>query len=759
MKKLASVIICLIYLYIPYAQNEFIVNTFMNFAQRDPQIAQDTNGNYVVVWNSESQVSSISEGDIYLQLFDVTDQKIGSEIPVNSVTDGDQEKPAVAMNGDGNFVVVWASRTNLQNNYDIYGQLFKNNQTYGNNFLINTTTEHAQTQPDVTMDAAGNFVVVWDSWFQDGSDRGIYAQRFDADGNKVGSEFLVNTTIAYSQARPTVEYADNGEFIVIWESWKQDIVTPSGYGIVGQRLDANGNKIDGEFQINTYTNDFQWYGDIEIFEDGSFVVTWCSWEQDGSDGGVYLQRFDTDANEIGSEIAVNSSTAYYQWLPRLAQFPDNRFAVVWGSWKQDGSKEGVYAKIYDRSGREKSLETRINLTTENFQWEPVVIGTGENELVVVWSSWGQVEEDKDYEVVARRVKLDSPFINPKNVTAIAGRTTTEFIVHVLDSSATTGDTYQITFEIGDSIAPAMNVLNLNSAQTVVSNFELGLGEGILYLTPVFEGVALEVKPILELDVDSEKSYFINNTGSNLSFDVQASSNFRNIAPTDMALIWGSTDTLPDGRYATPLDTAFSSAGAFEVEVPFYAWDLIEDQQADLWVLENTKTFNQRWDPEETIRILTPDPYSTFIADSHAEIDVQLPAGNIILPGIGDTIFVLTKRPLTPEDTIQFQTKKEDILSSLDKNLYRLPERFELEQNYPNPFNPTTTIVFTVPKSGKLSLIVYNILGQEVTTLVDEYRQKGRHKVLLDARSLASGIYFYTLWQDNRSISRKMVLLK
>jgi hypothetical protein len=137
----------------------------------------------------------------------------------------------------------------------------------------------------------------------------------------------------------------------------------------------------------------------------------------------------------------------------------------------------------------------------------------------------------------------------------------------------------------------------------------------------------------------------------------------------------------------------------------------------------------------------------------------VPAGNIILPGIGDSLFVLTKRPLTAEDTIQFQTKKEDIFSSLDKNLYRLPERFQLAQNYPNPFNPTTTIVFTVPKSGKLSLIVYNILGQKVTTLVDEYREKGRHKVLFDARFLASGIYFYTLWQDNRSISRKMILLK
>ncbi len=317
-----------------YAQGEFLVNTHLDSTQREPAIARDAAGNYVVVWTSEAQVDSHSQGDIYLQLFDPLDQKIGPEILVNTTTTGDQEKPEVAMNSNGDFIVVWASQSIFTDSYDIYGQIFRNNQPVGAYFLINSTTPYAQTRPAVTWKNDGGFIVVWDSWMQDGSDRGIFCRFFDGDGNPTSGEIQVNTTTTYSQARPAIAMTTGGEFIVVWESWKQDIVTPSGYGIFGQRFDSYGNKLCPEFQINTFTNDFQWLGDVEAFPDGSFVVVWCSWEQDGDDGGIYLQRYDALANPMGGETRVNSSTAYYQWLPKIARITSENFAVVWSSWKQ-----------------------------------------------------------------------------------------------------------------------------------------------------------------------------------------------------------------------------------------------------------------------------------------------------------------------------------------------------------------------------------------------------------------------------------------
>lgn len=74
----------------------------------------------------------------------------------------------------------------------------------------------------------------------------------------------------------------------------------------------------------------------------------------------------------------------------------------------------------------------------------------------------------------------------------------------------------------------------------------------------------------------------------------------------------------------------------------------------------------------------------------------------------------------------------------------LPETPHLLQNYPNPFNPTTKISFSIPNSTHVKVIVYDLLGREVQTLVDEVKTTGDHSVIFDADKLASGIYFYKL---------------
>jgi PKD repeat protein len=89
----------------------------------------------------------------------------------------------------------------------------------------------------------------------------------------------------------------------------------------------------------------------------------------------------------------------------------------------------------------------------------------------------------------------------------------------------------------------------------------------------------------------------------------------------------------------------------------------------------------------------------------------------------------------------------------------LPARFELYNNYPNPFNPSTTIEFVLPQSGFLTLKVYNILGQEVVTLLEAYKPAGQYSVNFNASQLSSGIYYYTLTTDNFKQTRKMVLLR
>jgi hypothetical protein len=103
----------------------------------------------------------------------------------------------------------------------------------------------------------------------------------------------------------------------------------------------------------------------------------------------------------------------------------------------------------------------------------------------------------------------------------------------------------------------------------------------------------------------------------------------------------------------------------------------------------------------------------------------------------------------------------EVVSDLedDKDVSSVPNKFSLEQNYPNPFNPATKIQYALAEAGKVKLAVYNILGQQVAVLVDEFKNAGTHKIDFNAQNLTSGVYIYRLETNNKVFSRKMTLLK
>ena len=88
-----------------------------------------------------------------------------------------------------------------------------------------------------------------------------------------------------------------------------------------------------------------------------------------------------------------------------------------------------------------------------------------------------------------------------------------------------------------------------------------------------------------------------------------------------------------------------------------------------------------------------------------------------------------------------------------------PSEYKLNQNYPNPFNPTTKIEYSVPKSGYISLKVYDLLGQEVATIFSGNQKAGNYVATFDGSDLASGVYLYKLESDKVSITKKFVLMK
>ncbi|MBK8946739.1 MAG: T9SS type A sorting domain-containing protein [Ignavibacteriae bacterium] len=99
------------------------------------------------------------------------------------------------------------------------------------------------------------------------------------------------------------------------------------------------------------------------------------------------------------------------------------------------------------------------------------------------------------------------------------------------------------------------------------------------------------------------------------------------------------------------------------------------------------------------------------------------------------------------------------ITKIEENINIVKNEFELSQNYPNPFNPTTIINYSLKKEGFTTLKVYDILGSEITTLVNENKFAGSYTIEFDGSNLSNGVYFYTINSGNFHQTKKMILLK
>ncbi|GAB4419154.1 MAG: hypothetical protein Fur0044_15430 [Anaerolineae bacterium] len=319
-----------------------LVNTFTTNDQSRPSVAMDTDGDFVVVWDSYGQDGGVT--GVYGQRYNTAGVPQGSEFRANNHTTGNQDFAKVALDADGDFVVAWESYLQDGSGDGVYARRYNAaGVAQGNEFRVNTTTTSDQAKPSLALDAAGNFVVVWQSSGQDGSNAGIYGQRYTAAGVAQGSEFRVNTTTANGQIFPSVAMDSDGDFVVVWQSFEQD---GSGYGVYVQRYNAAGAPQGAEFRANTYTSGSQRNPSVAMDADGDFVVVWQSFGQDGDEYGVYGQAFRASGAPLGSEFQVNTYTTEAQLLPQVAMDADGDFVVVWQSYGQDGSQEGVYARRY-----------------------------------------------------------------------------------------------------------------------------------------------------------------------------------------------------------------------------------------------------------------------------------------------------------------------------------------------------------------------------------------------------------------------------
>jgi len=215
----------------------------------------------------------------------------------------------------------------------------------GDQFLVNDFLNGAQSFQSIDMNNAGDFVITWESWDnQDGSSSGIFAKRYDDTGNQLGDEFQVNTFFENSQITPDVVLSDERNFVITWSSKLQD---GSGLGIFAQRFNSDGELIGSEFQVNTFRDNDQKDPSIDMDESGNFMVTWSSYGLDSSGMGIFAQKYSSDGIPIDSESQINNHFKNHQHNSSMSMNKAGNYIVAWGSNCQtnNDSSYDIYAQF------------------------------------------------------------------------------------------------------------------------------------------------------------------------------------------------------------------------------------------------------------------------------------------------------------------------------------------------------------------------------------------------------------------------------
>ncbi len=377
--------------------DQFLVSETGGLEQSFPAVAVvEASGNYVAAWTSFEQPEKDESGlGVYAQQFQANGTPIGNAFLVNATyTTDDQTNPAVAVDDQGNFVVVWQSLDQDGDGYGIFAQRYEPSEVVvgdvdlvGDVIEVNEVKAGDQSYPAVAMDNAGNFVITWQSDGQDGDGFGIYARRYDADGNpQEDEEFPVNLTTEGNQSAATVASSRiNGQFVIGWQSELLGEEGEVDVEVLATLYGPDGSPLVEEFTVNATSEHDQVGPHVAMGATGEFVFAWTAEGQMGSGADVSARRFGNLGEALGDgEFRVNETTRQGQQYPAVGIDEVGNFIVSWQSSHQDGFSWGIYAKAYDAEGDVMAPEFQVNFNVQGPQTNPALNANSQGDAVVTW---------------------------------------------------------------------------------------------------------------------------------------------------------------------------------------------------------------------------------------------------------------------------------------------------------------------------------------------------------------------------------------
>lgn len=310
------------------------------------------------------------------------------DLQVNTYTTGLQTRPAVAMDAEENFVVVWESPGQDGDNKGIFGRRFDRVGTpLGPEFQVNTYTTGYQAYPKVAMRSTGDFVVVWEGPRTGSPARGVFARIFDDSGSPAGPEFPVSASTT-RQHLASVAVDESGRFVVVWAEGAGGGPTNAR----GRRFDASGTPSGTDFLVSEYSTSEQAQPSVAADSAGNFVVVWVA-NPGGADpcanARAFGRRFDASGAPLTPDFPVAGNTSQTQSAPRVALAESGTFMVVWHS--PGCLPTQAIARVFDGSGTPLGSDFQVDTSPqpsypddENYAVNPAVDADDGGRFVVAW---------------------------------------------------------------------------------------------------------------------------------------------------------------------------------------------------------------------------------------------------------------------------------------------------------------------------------------------------------------------------------------
>ena len=391
---------------------DFLVNDDVGSAgQFIPSISMDAAGNFVIVWYDFRN----DNWDIYFQRYNDAGAALGVNTKVNDDTEGaSQEHPSISMDPAGNFVIVWDDYRN--NNYDIYYQRFTSTgAALGVNTKVNDDVDSVkQWDPSISMDPAGNFVVVWID--ERNVNRDIYYQRFTSIGAALGVNTSVNDDASTAdQTSPSITMDATGNFIITWQDFRD-----SNWDIYYQRYTDTGTTLGNNTKVNDDAGgEFQYDPSISMDVTGNFVIAWQDYRNGNWD--IYYQRYTDTGTTLGVNTKVNDDIDNaYQKVPSISMDGVGDFAIVWQDYRYGQTNSDIIGQRYFSNGNPNGGNYRVVADgPNNGEISPVVFANNSDIIF----SWQDNRRSKGWDIYAKIVSwnwngvttvLDEGNNNPKD---------------------------------------------------------------------------------------------------------------------------------------------------------------------------------------------------------------------------------------------------------------------------------------------------------------------------------------------------------